>query len=50
MVFITTYGGKDLNDDNSGCWGLVLKCYELRTRQHKMLKIKALRPSMGYFP
>jgi hypothetical protein len=19
------------------CWGLVLKCYELRTRQHKML-------------
>jgi hypothetical protein len=18
-----------------GCWGLVLKCYELRTRQHK---------------
>jgi hypothetical protein len=21
------------------CWGLVLKCYELRTRQHKMLKL-----------
>jgi hypothetical protein len=19
----------------AGCWGLVLKCYELRTRQHK---------------
>jgi hypothetical protein len=25
------------------CWGLVLKCYELRTRQHKMLNIDALR-------
>jgi hypothetical protein len=31
-------------------WGLVLKCYELRTRQHKMLNIKALRPSEHYFP
>jgi hypothetical protein len=31
------------------CWGLVLKCYELRTRQHKMLNIKALRPSKHYF-
>jgi hypothetical protein len=26
------------------CWGLVLKCYELRTRRHKMLNVKALRP------
>ena len=32
------------------CWGLVLKCYELRTRQHKMLSIKAFRPSKHYFP
>jgi hypothetical protein len=32
------------------CWGLVLKCYELRTRQHKMLKVKALHPSKHYFP
>jgi hypothetical protein len=32
------------------CWGLVLKCYELRTRQHKMLKVNALRPSTHYFP
>jgi hypothetical protein len=31
------------------CWGLVLKCYELRTRQHKMLNINALRPSKHYF-
>jgi hypothetical protein len=32
------------------CWGLVLKCYELRTRQHRMLKVKALRPLKHYFP
>jgi hypothetical protein len=32
------------------CWGLVLKCYESRTRQHKMLNIKVLRPSDHYFP
>jgi hypothetical protein len=32
------------------CWGLVLKCYELRTRQHKMLNINALRPLKHYFP
>jgi hypothetical protein len=32
------------------CWGLVLKCYELRTRQHKMLNVKALRPLKHYFP
>jgi hypothetical protein len=31
------------------CWGLVLKCYELRTRQHKMLNINALRPPEHYF-
>jgi hypothetical protein len=30
------------------CWGLVLKCYELRTRQHKMLIVKDLRPSKHY--
>jgi hypothetical protein len=35
---------------NAMCWGLVLKCYELRTRQHKMLNVKALRPLKHYFP
>jgi hypothetical protein len=30
------------------CWGLVLKCYELRTRQHKMLNVNALRPTKHY--
>jgi hypothetical protein len=33
-----------------GCWELVLKCYESRTRQHEMLNIKALRPLNHYFP
>jgi hypothetical protein len=33
---------------NKYCWGLVLKCYELRTRQHKMLNINALRPLKHY--
>jgi ribonuclease HI len=32
------------------CWGLVLKCYELRTRQHKMLMVKDLHPSKHYLP
>ena len=33
------------------CWGLVLNCYELRTRQHKSrLMVNALRPSKHYFP
>jgi hypothetical protein len=26
------------------CWRLVLKCYELRTKQHKMLNVNVLRP------
>jgi hypothetical protein len=35
---------------NVMCWGLVLKSYELRTRQHKMLNVSILRPSKHYFP
>jgi hypothetical protein len=34
----------------NACWGLILNCYELTTRQHKMLKVKALRLSKHYFP
>jgi hypothetical protein len=37
----------EINDRR--CWGLVLKCYELKTRQHKMLNIKTLRPRKHYF-
>jgi ribonuclease HI len=32
------------------CWGLVPKYYELRTRQHKILNVNALRPSKHYSP
>jgi hypothetical protein len=32
------------------CWRFVLKCYELRTRQHKMLMVKVLRPLKHYLP
>jgi hypothetical protein len=32
------------------CWGLVLKCYEIRTRQHKMSMINVIRPSKHYLP
>jgi hypothetical protein len=39
----------NLRDDNV-CWGLALKYYELRTRQHKMLNIDVLRPLKYYFP
>jgi hypothetical protein len=35
---------------SSRCWGLVLKCYESRTRQHTMLNVNILRPSKHYFP
>jgi hypothetical protein len=31
-----TSGGDDSDDSgDGGCWGPVLKCFELRTRQHK---------------
>jgi hypothetical protein len=47
VVFDETNGSPREQVD---CWGLVLKCYELRTRQHKMLNVKALRPLKHYFP
>jgi hypothetical protein len=42
--------GSEFTGGGRQCWGLVLECYESRTRQHKMLNIKALRPSNHYFP
>jgi hypothetical protein len=36
------------NDDHKSCLRLVLKCYELRTKQHKMLNVNYLRPSKHY--
>jgi hypothetical protein len=48
---LTVPNDEDYNlDPDTYCWGLVLKCYELRTRQHKMLNINALRPLKHYFP
>jgi hypothetical protein len=42
--------GSEFTRGGRQCWGLVLKCYGLRTRQHKMLNVDILRPSKHYFP
>jgi hypothetical protein len=39
-----TRDGEEAKTTETACWGLVLKCYELRTRQHKVLNINVLRP------
>jgi hypothetical protein len=31
------------------CWGLVLKCFKLGTRQHRMSDVKTFRPLKHYF-
>jgi hypothetical protein len=40
--------GSEFTGGGRQCWGLVLKCYELRARQHKMLSVNALRPTEHY--
>jgi hypothetical protein len=47
---ISSISGSEFTGGWRQCWGLVLKCYELRTRQHRMLNVKALFPSMHYLP
>jgi hypothetical protein len=43
--------GSEYTGDGRQCWLLVLKFYELRTRQHRnRLMVNALRPSKHYFP
>jgi hypothetical protein len=42
--------GSEFTGGGRQCWRLVLKCYESRTRQHKMLNIKSIRPLNHYFP
>jgi hypothetical protein len=42
---LTNEGGET---ETTECWGLVLKCYELRTRQHKILNVNVLRPTKHY--
>jgi hypothetical protein len=45
------YKNETSSSRHSTCWGLVLKCYELRTRQHrKKLMVNALCPSKHYLP
>jgi hypothetical protein len=47
---INSKSGSEFTGGGRQCWGLVLKCYELRTRQHKMLNINALHPLKHYLP
>jgi hypothetical protein len=47
---INSISGSEFTGGGRQCWGLVLKCYELRTRQHKILNINALRPLKHYLP
>ena len=42
--------GSEFTGGGRQCWGLVLKCYELRTRQYKMLNVNALRLLKHYLP
>jgi hypothetical protein len=42
--------GSEYTGGGHQCCGLVLKCYELKTRQHRMLMVNALRPSKHYLP
>jgi hypothetical protein len=47
---ISSESGSEFTGGGRQCWGLVLKCYESRTRQHKMLNNNDLRPLKHYFP
>jgi hypothetical protein len=47
---ISSISGSEFTGGGRQCWGLVLKCYESRTRQHKVLKVNILRTSKHYFP
>jgi hypothetical protein len=47
---ISSKSGSEFTGGGRQCWGLVLKCYELGTSQHRMLDVKALRPLKHYFP
>jgi hypothetical protein len=47
---ISSKSGSEFTGGVRQCWGLILKCYELRKKQHKMLNINALRPLKHYLP
>jgi hypothetical protein len=42
--------GSEFTGGGRQCWGLVVKCYESRTRQHKMLNIKSPSSFKSLFP
>jgi hypothetical protein len=42
--------GSEFTGGGRQCWGLVLKCYESRTRQHKVLNIKSPSSFKSLFP
>jgi hypothetical protein len=42
--------GREFTGGGRQCWGPVLKCYESRTRQHKMLNIECPSSSKSLFP
>jgi hypothetical protein len=42
--------GSEFTGGGRQCWGLVLKCYESRTRQHEMLNIKSPSSFKSLFP
>jgi hypothetical protein len=39
--FQNAKSGSEFTGGGRQCWGLVLKCYESRTRQHKSVKCQA---------
>ena len=47
---ISSISGSEFTGGGRQCWGLVLKCYESRTRKHNRLKANALHPPKHYFP
>jgi hypothetical protein len=47
-LFIRPNAAPTTTSQPGAYWGLVLKCYKLRTRQHKMLNVNAPRPLKHY--
>jgi hypothetical protein len=47
---ISSESGSEFTEGGRQCWGLVLKCLELRTRQHKDVKYKRPSSAEALFP
>jgi hypothetical protein len=46
---ISSRSGSEFTGGGRQCWGLVLKCYELRTKQHRVLNVKCPSSNEGLF-